>query len=184
MALVDIDDLEVKVREIYRLVAEQPDRAYHFEMGRALADRLGYPTEILDRLPVGAVESFAGVGYFFDLAGLVEGERVIDLGSGSGMDAFAAAHLVGPSGRVLGVDFTVEQLDKARRLASREELDHVEFAEAGSRACRPGMRVSTASSPTASSTSHRARSGFSPRRRGSCGRVAGWPSLTSSPSVS
>jgi ubiquinone/menaquinone biosynthesis C-methylase UbiE len=129
MALVDVDDLEVKVREIYRLVAEQPDRAYHFEMGRALAERLGYPTEILDRLPVGAVESFAGVGYFFDLAGLVEGERVIDLGSGSGMDAFAAAHLVGPSGRVLGVDFTVEQLDKARRLASREELDHVEFAE-------------------------------------------------------
>jgi ubiquinone/menaquinone biosynthesis C-methylase UbiE len=60
---------------------------------------------------------------------LVAGERVIDLGSGSGMDAFAAAHLVGPSGRVLGVDFTVEQLAKARRLAGGAGLDHVEFGE-------------------------------------------------------
>jgi len=54
---------------------------------------------------------------------------VIDLGSGSGMDAFAAAQLAGPSGRVVGVDFTVEQLDKARRLAAAAGLDRVEFRE-------------------------------------------------------
>ncbi len=129
MAGVNVDELEVKVQEIYRLVAEQPDGAYHFEMGRPLAERLGYPADVLDELPAGAVESFAGVGYLFDLAALVEGEQVIDLGSGSGMDAFAAAQLVGPSGRVLGVDFTVEQLNKARRLAARASLDQVEFRE-------------------------------------------------------
>jgi arsenite methyltransferase len=129
MILVDAAELDAKVREVYRLVAEQPDGAYHFEMGRELAKRLGYPVGLLERLPAGAVESFAGVGYFFDLADLVDGEWVIDLGSGSGTDAFAAAALVGPSGRVLGVDFTVEQLDKARRLASHASLDHVEFRE-------------------------------------------------------
>ena len=106
MANVNTAELEVKVQEIYRNVAQAPNGAYHFEVGRPLAERLGYPADMLDRLPVGAVESFAGVGYFFDLADLTEGERVIDLGSGSGMDAFAAAQLVGPSGRVLGVDFT------------------------------------------------------------------------------
>ena len=130
MAVVDTEELQVKVREIYRLVAEQPNGAYHFEMGRPLAERLGYPTDMLDRLPAGSVESFAGVGYFFDLARLIEGERVIDLGSGSGMDAFAAAHLVGRSGQVLGVDFTVEQLNKARRLAASAGLGQVEFREA------------------------------------------------------
>jgi arsenite methyltransferase len=129
MTAVDVHVLDTKVREIYRLVAEQPNGAYHFEMGRPLAERLGYPVDVLDRLPPGSVESFAGVGYFFDLTGLVEGERVIDLGSGSGMDAFAAAQLVGPTGWVLGIDFTIEQLHKARRLGARAGLDQVEFRE-------------------------------------------------------
>jgi hypothetical protein len=83
MANVNIAELEVKVQEIYRHVAQAPNGAYHFEVGRPLAERLGYPADMLDRLPVGAVESFAGVGYFFDLADLSQGERVIDLGSGS-----------------------------------------------------------------------------------------------------
>jgi SAM-dependent methyltransferase len=130
MAVVDTKELRVKVQEIYRLVAERPNGTYHFEMGRPLAERLGYPADMLDRLPVGAVESFAGVGYCLDLAGLVEGERVIDLGSGAGMDAFAAARLVGRSGHVLGVDFTVEQLHKARRLAAAADLGQVDFREA------------------------------------------------------
>ena len=129
MANVDVDALETKVKDMYRRVAEQPDGDYHFEMGRGLAARLGYPAQILDAIPAAAVESFAGVGYFLDLADLRPGERVLDLGSGSGMDSFAAAHLVGASGRVVGVDFTAEQLAKARRLAAAADLTHVEFRE-------------------------------------------------------
>src|SRR5262245_26092690 len=129
MTVLDTDELRVKVQQMYRLVAEQPNAAFHFEMGRALAIRLGYPGELLDSVPEGAVESFAGVGYFFDLASLRDGESVIDLGSGSGMDAFVGARLVGPAGRVIGVDFTAEQLTKARALASAAMLEHVEFRE-------------------------------------------------------
>jgi len=75
------------------------------------------------------VESFAGVGYFFDLADLQPGESVVDLGSGSGMDAFYAAGLVGETGKVYGIDFTPEQLEKARRLADEAGFAHVEFRE-------------------------------------------------------
>jgi len=125
VAVVDEAELEAKVKEMYRRVAEQPHGEFHFEMGRPLAERLGYPTDVLDRIPAAATESFAGVGYFFDLADLRGGERVIDLGSGSGMDAFFAAAMVGGSGQVVGVDFTAEQLAKARRLA--EGLAHVTF---------------------------------------------------------
>jgi ubiquinone/menaquinone biosynthesis C-methylase UbiE len=128
-ATVDTRELETKVKDMYRHVAEQPEGKYHFELGRPLAERLGYPPDVLERIPDGASESFAGVGYFFDLADLSQGERVIDLGSGSGMDAFIGARLVGPAGHVIGVDFTVEQLDKARRLAADANLDHVEFRE-------------------------------------------------------
>jgi arsenite methyltransferase len=115
---VDITELEEKVQRMYRAVATAPDGDYHFELGRALAGRLGYPADVLDALPKGAIESFAGVGYFFDLAELRSGESVVDLGSGSGMDVFVAARQVGAQGRVVGVDFTPEQLAKAQALAT------------------------------------------------------------------
>jgi arsenite methyltransferase len=126
---VDSRELEAKVKDMYRHVAEQPQGDYHFELGWPLAERLGYPGDVLDRVPAGAIESFAGVGYFFDLAELGEGEAVIDLGSGSGLDAFFAATKVGSGGRVVGVDFTAEQLEKARRLATETGFDQVEFRE-------------------------------------------------------
>jgi arsenite methyltransferase len=69
------------------------------------------------------------VGYFFDLAALKPGERVIDLGSGSGMDVFFAALQVGEDGVVVGVDFTPEQLDKSRGLAEHDGFAQVEFRE-------------------------------------------------------
>src|SRR5438309_8922608 len=95
----DPKELESKVKAMYREVAENPHGEFHFEMGRGLAERLGYPAADLDRIPAEAIESFAGVGYYFNLAGLKAGEHVADLGSGSGMDAFIAALAVGPEGR-------------------------------------------------------------------------------------
>jgi arsenite methyltransferase len=126
---VDTQELEAKVKDMYRHVAEEPRGDYHFELGRSLATRLGYPGEVLDEIPEGAVESFAGVGYFFDLVELRGGESVIDLGSGSGMDVFFAAQRVGPGGQVVGVDFTAEQLAKARHLAEEGGWGQVEFRE-------------------------------------------------------
>jgi len=126
---VDTGELEAKVKQMYRHVALHPDDTFHFELGRGLAESLGYDTARLTEVPPEAVESFAGVGHFFDLAALQPGETVVDLGSGSGMDAFYAAGLVGPNGHVIGVDFTTEQLEKARHLASTYGVDSVEFRE-------------------------------------------------------
>src|SRR6266540_7111491 len=88
-------ELESKVKAMYRSVAESPHGEFHFEMGRQMAERLGYSPADLDRIPADAIDSFAGVGFYFDLAKLQPGERVIDLGSGSGMDSFVAALHVG-----------------------------------------------------------------------------------------
>ena len=126
-APIDTGVLTAKVQEMYRAVARSPHEEFHFETGRALAERLGYPPRELDRIPSGAIESFAGVGWFFDLADLREGEAVLDLGSGAGMDAFFAALRVGPSGRVVGIDMTDAQLDKADRLRAEHGFDRVSF---------------------------------------------------------
>ncbi len=128
-ATVDTRQLDSKVKEMYRQVAEEPGGDYHFELGRPLAERLGYPGDVLDRIPAGAIESFAGVGYFFDLADLSPGESVLDLGSGSGLDVFFAADRVGREGRVVGVDFSADQLAKARRLAAEHGFDQVDLRE-------------------------------------------------------
>ena len=124
---VDVQDLERRVKDVYREVALRPERTYHFEMGRSLAARLGYPSDLLDQIPASALASFAGVGYYLDLAAPFAGDRVLDLGSGSGTDSFALAHLVGAEGHVTGVDMTDEQLAKAERLRAETGRQNVEF---------------------------------------------------------
>jgi ubiquinone/menaquinone biosynthesis C-methylase UbiE len=127
MTTVNVQELETKVQDMYREVAENPRGEFHFEMGRTLAERLGYPTAELERIPAEAIESFAGVGYFFHLARIQPGECVVDLGSGSGMDTFLAALAVGPSGRVIGVDMTDAQRQKAERLRDRDGFRQTEY---------------------------------------------------------
>ena len=126
---LDTQELEQRVKGMYEEVARDPDGDFHFETGRALAERLGYPAADLDRIPAAAIDSFAGVGHFLDLAALEPGDVVLDLGSGSGMDSFLAALAVGPDGRVVGADMTDEQLAKARRLGAEAGIDNVEFRQ-------------------------------------------------------
>jgi arsenite methyltransferase len=123
---VDVTELRTMVRDVYREVATAPEREYHFETGRPLAERLGYDPVDLDAVPADALASFAGVGYHFDLAAIPRGATVVDLGSGSGTDAFVAArHADG--GPVIGFDMTEAQLEKARRLAREAGVSNVEF---------------------------------------------------------
>jgi hypothetical protein len=68
--MLDTAELVRQIKALYRQVAQQPAAAFHFPLGRPLAERLGYPAELLDAVPAEALASFAGVGYALDLAGL------------------------------------------------------------------------------------------------------------------
>jgi arsenite methyltransferase len=127
MSSIDVDSLRDKVKAMYEAVANEPHGTFHFEMGHGLAVRLGYPTADVMAVPPEAVESFAGVGHHLALADLTDGDRVVDLGSGSGMDAFLAAARVGSAGEVVGIDMTDAQLAKARRLAARHGYTNIRF---------------------------------------------------------
>jgi arsenite methyltransferase len=126
-ALVDVEHLEAEIKAMYRHVARGDEAQLHFEVGRAVAERLGYPRRLVDAVPVEALASFAGVGYHLDLAALRPGDAVLDLGSGSGTDVFCAAVLVGETGSVVGVDVTDEQVAKAERLRARAGFSQVEL---------------------------------------------------------
>ena len=124
---IDARELENKVKEMYRDVALDPFGDYHFEMGREMAERLGYAPEDLDRIPSESIDSFAGVGYYFDRVNIQKGDRVVDFGSGSGMDTFVAALKVGETGSVLGIDMCDEQLEKARTLRDGIGFNNVSY---------------------------------------------------------
>lgn len=126
---VNQQDLERRVKNMYKKVALHPEIEYHFEMGRNLAERLGYPSSTLDQIPKEAIDSFAGVGHYFDFAQLQKGEVVLDLGSGSGMDVFFAALKVGETGEVIGIDMTKEQLEKSEKLSNDMGFNQVIFRE-------------------------------------------------------
>jgi SAM-dependent methyltransferase len=127
------DSLEAALKDeilhMYQEVAENPKAEFHFYHGREAAELFEYRAEWLDRAPAGSVASFAGVGNPHLRSGLEPGERVLDLGSGAGLDAIIAGWLVGPAGSVVGIDLNPAMCRKAE----------VNAREAGiGMECRPG----------------------------------------------
>jgi len=117
------------VRQMYSDVANSPSRQFHFTTGRNACLFVGYPEAWLDRVPATAVESFAGVGFPFRADVIQPGDRVLDVGSGSGTDTLIAAGLVGPTGKVLALDMTIAMLDKLRSNISLAGATNVEPIE-------------------------------------------------------
>jgi SAM-dependent methyltransferase len=124
---LDREILREEIRKEYCEVAANPNQDFHFHTGRALARITEYPDEWLDGVPEEAVEAFAGTGNPFKIRKLEAGEKVIDIGSGAGIDSFIAANHVGTSGAVIGIDMTTEMLDKARWLKAEAGFDQVDF---------------------------------------------------------
>ena len=124
---IDVGLLRHEVQVKYAEVALTPTKGFHFHTGRPMAERLGYPREVLDALPEKCVESFAGVGNPFSVGEIRPGETVVDVGSGAGFDSLVAGRMVGDTGSVTGVDMTPEMLRKARRNAKRMGMPNVIF---------------------------------------------------------
>jgi arsenite methyltransferase len=114
------------VRE-YTDVAHEPERGYHFNVGRKALETNGYRAEWLEGIPEEVVTSFAGMGNPFAMGLPTDGEYVVDIGSGAGLDGHIAARAVGDSGYVIGVDMTDAMLDKAQRGIAAASLSNFEM---------------------------------------------------------
>jgi len=126
---VDVDVLREEIRKTYADVSTEQGQEFIFPTGRSWAQELGYPEPELSRVPDATVESFAGVANHWQLGELDHGAVVLDLGCGAGTDLLIAAQMVGPAGRIVGVDMTSPMLERARASALEMGLDNVELHE-------------------------------------------------------
>jgi SAM-dependent methyltransferase len=126
---IDLETLKYEIKKTYAQVSSEPETEFIFPTGRAWALDLGYPRDLLGRVPDGSAESFAGVANPFSLGTLQPGEDVLDLGSGAGTDSLVAAQMVGAAGSVTGIDMTPEMIAKARASADELATGNVEFLE-------------------------------------------------------
>ena len=124
-----LDALRQAIQEEYEAVADEPQRDFHFHIGRRQAQILEYDEALLEGIPESAVESLAGTGNPFSLGPIGPGDHVVDVGSGAGTDSLIAARMVAPDGCVVGVDMTPRMLKKARAAAAETDLDNVEFRQ-------------------------------------------------------
>jgi arsenite methyltransferase len=124
---IDVHELRDEIRDKYAAVVLTPTAEFHFHTGRQLTKRLGYDQGPVDALPEVAVESFAGVANPFQQRQVQPGENVVDLGSGAGLDSFLAAIATGPDGQVIGIDMTVDMIDKSTSTAEHIGCENVEF---------------------------------------------------------
>jgi arsenite methyltransferase len=120
---VDVDVLRGEIQRTYTEVSTDQDKDFVFPTGRAWAADLGYPQPELSRVPDATVESFAGVANPFVLGAIEPGATVLDLGCGAGTDLLVAAQMVGPEGRVIGVDMTASMLGRAGSSAREMGID-------------------------------------------------------------
>ena len=124
---IDVGRLLNAIRNDYSSVALEPQKGYHFHTGRAALDRIGYDKTLYNAVPEDCIASFAGTGNPFMLGPIMDGDVVIDVGSGAGLDALIASTLVGADGRVIGIDMTPAMLNNARAGAAAMGAENVEF---------------------------------------------------------
>ena len=119
--------LRSEISSIYGRVAAEPAGEFHFHRGSAYAaEFLGYDADELALLPEDCTASFAGIGNPLAIGPIHDGETVVDIGCGAGMDLLLAARRVGPEGRVIGVDMTDAMVERARKSSAASGKEQIE----------------------------------------------------------
>jgi SAM-dependent methyltransferase len=124
----EISTIKEGIQRKYAQVARNGVQScFAYPTGKEGLRQLGYPLELVQDVPEEVLAGFCGVGNPFSLGPIWAGEAVLDIGCGGGVDSLVAAKMVGPSGRVAGVDATAEMISRARSNLARLGLGNVRF---------------------------------------------------------
>ena len=122
--------IERGLQEKYSRVAVTPEGNFRYPTGRAGLEGLKYDPRFIEQLPADVLSSYCGVGNPFLLAPVNEGESVLDVGCGAGVDSLVAGMMVGPEGKVMGIDLVPEMLERARENLRKASVGNVSFRQA------------------------------------------------------
>lgn len=130
--LRDMTDEDIKEAccSKYGQVAVNPKNRYNFPVGKEFALSIGYPRKLLDNLPESIVQSFCGVNYPPSFKEMKEGDTVLDIGCGAGLDLYIASTIVGPKGMVFGIDYSENMVEKAKANMKKLDVSNVEVKRA------------------------------------------------------
>lgn len=126
------DKICKEIRKKYKQVAKNPEGLFKYPTGKAGLEALQYDPEVIKALPETVIASFCGVGNPFTLGVVNEGESVLDIGCGAGVDTIFAAKMTGPFGKVVGIDLIPEMLQRAKANLKLVNLNYVTYEEASS----------------------------------------------------
>jgi SAM-dependent methyltransferase len=126
---IDEGALKRSISNEYTSVVCDKDHTIHFVSGKPLANKLGYPRKIIDELPDDAVRPFAGVGNPFQIRPIKNNKKILDIGSGAGMDSLTASILTDHHASIFGLDMTPAMVEQARKNANMMGLGNVRFVE-------------------------------------------------------
>ena len=123
----DREQINAGIREKYDKVAITPAGHFKYPTGRDGLKGLLYDDKLIAKLPDPVADSFCGVGNPFSLGKISQGEQILDIGSGAGVDTILAAMMVGPDGSAVGVDIVPEMIARAQSNLQAIDLDNVNF---------------------------------------------------------
>ena len=123
------DKIYKGIRKKYKKVAKKPKGLFKYPTGNEGLEALQYDSEIIKALPETVIASYCGVGNPFTLGAVKEGESILDIGCGSGVDTIFAAKMTGPTGKVIGIDLMPEMLQRAKENLRFANLDNVTYEE-------------------------------------------------------
>jgi SAM-dependent methyltransferase len=129
-----IEEIQQAVRKKYSEVSCSTAGRFRYPTGKAGAAARGYDLSMLSDLPDEVLDAFCGVGNPFALEAIQAGEKILDVGCGTGLDMILASRLVGPAGRVCGIDLTPEMVGKAAANLIRAQAGNAVAVVAGSEA--------------------------------------------------
>jgi SAM-dependent methyltransferase len=130
MGVKDRKKIEESLRKKYAQVANTPEGSFQYPTGEAGLKGLNYGSEIIKNLPQDVLASYCGVGNPFSIGLVNEGESLLDIGCGAGVDTLIAATMVGKEGWVVGIDLIPAMLKRAHENLRKTTFDNVSFQEA------------------------------------------------------
>lgn len=120
------ESIRLAIQKKYASISKSALEEFNYQTGKAGTEMLNYDSTIVSHIPIETLNCFCGVGNPFSIGAINNGEAVLDIGSGAGVDLVVASFLVGKDGKVCGVDLTPEMVNKTKETVEKMGISNID----------------------------------------------------------